>query len=199
MLTEKKEKFKRIETEIGRFFSKLDWNPDHYTLLSLFFVIFSFYFLTRINLILALIFFLFAVFLDLVDGAVARITNRATKKGAYLDTICDRYVEGIILFGFFFLPLPYVVFPPKTWIFIAFFGSLMTTYAKAAAKEKELVANELKKGFFGRAERMIMICLAMILGIFNLSLTIYPIIILAVFSNITAFQRIFLSLNPEKD
>jgi len=199
MLAEKKEKFKRIETEIGRFFSKLDWNPDHYTLLSLFFVIFSFYFLTRINLILALIFFLFAVFLDLVDGAVARITNRATKKGAYLDTICDRYVEGIILFGFFFLPLPYVVFPSKTWIFIAFFGSLMTTYAKAAAKEKELVANELKKGFFGRAERMIMICLAMILGIFNLSLTIYPIIILAVFSNITAFQRIFLSLNPEKD
>lgn len=199
MLAEKKEKFKRIEIKIGRFFSKLDWNPDHYSLLSLFFVIFSFYFLTRINLILALIFFLFAVFLDLVDGAVARITNRATKKGAYLDTICDRYVEGIILFGFFFLPLPYVVFPSKTWIFIAFFGSLMTTYAKAAAKEKGLVINELKKGFFGRAERMIMICLAMILGIFNLSLAIYPIIILAVFSNMTAFQRIFLSLNPEKD
>lgn len=199
MLAEKKEKFKRIEIKIGRFFSKLDWNPDHYSLLSLFFVIFSFYFLTRINLILALIFFLFAVFLDLVDGAVARITNRATKKGAYLDTICDRYVEGIILFGFFFLPLPYVVFPSKTWIFIAFFGSLMTTYAKAAAKEKGLVINELKKGFFGRAERMIMICLAMILGIFNLSLAIYPIIILAIFSNITAFQRIFLSLNPGKD
>lgn len=199
MLAEKKEKFKRIEIKIGRFFSKLDWNPDHYSLLSLFFVIFSFYFLTRINLILALIFFLFAVFLDLVDGAVARITNRATKKGAYLDTICDRYVEGIILFGFFFLPLPYVVFPSKTWIFIAFFGSLMTTYAKAAAKEKGLVISELKKGFFGRAERMIMICLAMILGIFNLSLAIYPIIILAVFSNMTAFQRIFLSLNPEKD
>jgi hypothetical protein len=29
----------------------------------------------------------------------------------------------------------------------------MTTYAKAAAKEKELVAQELKKGFFGRGRK----------------------------------------------
>ena len=86
--------------------------------------------------------------------------------------------------------------PAKIWIFLAFFGSLMTTYAKAAAKEKELVSEELKKGLLGRAERVILISLAMFLGIFNLSWIIYPIVILAVFSNITAIQRIFLSLSP---
>ena len=144
-----------------------------------------------------MLFFLLAAFLDFIDGAVARFTQRETKKGAYLDTICDRYIEGVILLGFLFLPLKgFFLLPAQVWVFLAFFGSLMTTYAKAAAKEKELVESELKKGLLGRAERVILISLSILLGIFNLSWIIYPIIILAIFSNITALQRIYLSLRP---
>jgi phosphatidylglycerophosphate synthase len=194
MLEEKREKFKKIEVKTGEIFSKLGLTPNQYTLISLFFVILVFYFLIKVNLIEGLIFFLFATILDFIDGAVARFTKKATKKGAYLDTISDRYVEGIILLGFLFLPLTDFLLPAKIWIFLAFFGSLMTTYAKAAAKEKELVAEELKKGLLDRGERVILISLAIIIGIFNLSWLIYPIIILAIFSNITAFQRIYLAL-----
>jgi len=197
MLEEKREKFWKISEKTGEIFSKLGLSPNQYTLISLFFVILSFYFLIKIKLILALVFFLLAAFLDFIDGAVAKFTQRETKKGAYLDTICDRYVEGIILLGFLFLPLKgFFLLPAQIWIFLAFFGSLMTTYAKAAAKEKELIAEELKKGLFGRAERIISISLAIFLGIFNFSLIIYPIIILAIFSNLTAIQRIILNLRP---
>jgi len=197
MLEEKREKFWKISEKTGEIFSKLGLSPNQYTLISLFFVILSFYFLIKIKLILALVFFLLAAFLDFIDGAVAKFTQRETKKGAYLDTICDRYVEGIILLGFLFLPLKgFFLLPAQIWIFLAFFGSLMTTYAKAAAKEKELIAEELKKGLFGRAERIILISLAIFLGIFNFSLIIYPIIILAIFSNLTAIQRIILNLRP---
>ena len=197
MLEEKREKFKKVSEITGKFFSKLPLTPNQYTLISLFFVILSFWFLIQVNLVLALIFFLLAAFLDFIDGAVAKFTQRETKKGAYLDTICDRYVEGIILLGFLFLPLKgFFLLPAQVWIFLAFFGSLMTTYAKAAAKEKELVESELKKGLLGRAERVILISLSILLGIFNLSWIIYPIIILAIFSNITALQRIYLSLRP---
>lgn len=196
MLEQKRKDFKNIEKVIGKSFSKFGLEPNDYSLISVFFAILSFYFLTVINLPLALIFFILAGFLDLVDGAVARIRKKATKKGAFVDTICDRYVEGIILLGFLFLPLPSIIIPANIWIFLAFFGSLMTTYSKAAAKEKELVTQELKKGFFGRGERIILLLLAMILGVFNFSLIIYPLIILAIFSNLTAFQRIFLALHP---
>ena len=197
MLEEKREKFKKISEVTGKFFSKLPLTPNQYTLISLFFVVVAFYFLVNINLVLALVFFLLATLLDFIDGAVARFLKNGTKRGAYLDTICDRYVEGIILLGFLFLPLRgFFLLPAEVWIFLAFFGSLMTTYTKAAAKEKELVEIEIKKGLFGRAERVILISLAMFLGIFNLSFVIYPIIILAIFSNITAFQRIYLSLRP---
>jgi phosphatidylglycerophosphate synthase len=194
MLEQQRKNFKEIERIIGKIFSKFGLKANHYSLLSIFFAILSSYFLITINLLLAFVFFLSAGFLDLVDGAVARTTKKATKKGAYIDTICDRYVEAIILLGFLFLPLPYILFSSKVWIFLAFFGSLMTTYSKAAAKEKELVVKELRKGFFGRGERIIFISLAMIFGIFNFSLVIYPLIILAIFSNLTAFQRIYLAL-----
>jgi phosphatidylglycerophosphate synthase len=207
MLEEKREKFKKVSNWAGNIFSKIGLTPNQYTLISLVFVILSFIFLIKhpnavksgdermfinINFALALIFFLIATILDFIDGAVAKFLQKETKKGAYLDTICDRYVEGIILLGFLFLPLPNVLLPAKIWIFLAFFGSLMTTYSKAAAKEKELTQIEIKKGLLGRAERIILISLSLLLGIFNFSWIIYPVLILAILSNITALQRIYL-------
>ncbi|KPJ73691.1 hypothetical protein AMJ48_00625 [Parcubacteria bacterium DG_74_1] len=196
MLEEKREKFKKISSWTGNIFSKLDLAPNQYTLISLALVLVAFYFLFKEKLIGALIFFLLAAFLDFIDGAVARFLQKDTKKGAYLDTICDRYVEAIILLGFLFLDLPKFLLSAEIWIFLAFLGSLMTTYAKAAAKEKGLIEAEIKKGLFGRPERIILISLALLLGIFNLSWVIYPIVVLAVFSNITSLQRIFLNLAP---
>ena len=198
MLEAKREKIKKLEEIIGKFFSKF-FTPNQYTLISLLFVVISFSFLISLNLVLALIFFLLAGLLDFIDGAVARSLQRATKKGAYLDTITDRYIEGIILLGFLFLPLTTFLLPAKVWIFLALFGSLLTTYSKAAAKEKGIVTEELKKGLLTRAERIILITLAMLLGIFNFSWLIYPIIILAIFSNLTALQRIYLSLRPSQN
>ena len=194
MLEQKKERFKKIEIFTGKTFSKVGLTPNQYTLLSLFFVFLSFYFLIKTNLILAAVFLILASILDFIDGAVARITERATKKGAYLDTICDRYVEGVILLGFLFLPLSSFIFPASIWIFLAFFGSLMTTYSKAAAKEKGLVTEELKLGLVDRSERLILITLAIIAGIFNFAFSLYLIIILAILSNITAIYRIYFNL-----
>ncbi|MCD6402522.1 CDP-alcohol phosphatidyltransferase family protein, partial [bacterium] len=167
---------------------------NQYTLLSLVFALLCFFSLRNLNLVLGLIFFSAATLLDFIDGAVARKTKKATKKGAYLDTICDRYVEGIVFFGLLFLPWPKIIFPAHFWIFLAFFGSLMTTYAKAAAKEKEVVQEELKKGFIGRGERMILLFLVFFLGIFNLSLALYFLIALAILTNLTALQRVSLVL-----
>ncbi len=194
-LAQKRERFKAVEIKVGKIFSKIPLSPNQYTLIALVWVLFSFCFLIKNRLLASAIFFFLAFLFDFIDGAVARFKGEATKRGAYLDTTCDRYVEGIILLGFLFLPLPKFGFEAKIWIFLALFGSLMTTYAKAAAKEKGLVQEEFKKGWLGgRPERVILIFLSLILGIFNLSLMIYPIIILSLFSNLTALQRIFLNL-----
>jgi phosphatidylglycerophosphate synthase len=91
--------------------------------------------------------------------------------------------------------MPKILFPNYIWILFALLGSFMTTYAKAAGKEKEILKTELKKGLIGRGERMILESLAVFLGIFNLNWTLSCIIILAILSNITAIQRIHIVLN----
>ena len=197
MLGENREKFKKLEVFLGRVFSKIPFSPNQYTFLAFIFSIIYFLFLIKKSFIFALIFFFLSSVLDLIDGAVARFKKEETKKGAFLDTIFDRYVEGIFLFGFLFLPLKNFIFEAKIWVFLAIFGSLMTTYAKAAAKEKDLVEKELKKGILGRGERLILIFFAIFLGIFNQDLIIYPLVILAIFSNLTAIQRIYLALKSE--
>ncbi|MFH1643326.1 MAG: CDP-alcohol phosphatidyltransferase family protein [Patescibacteria group bacterium] len=196
MLAEKRQNFKKLENMVGTLFYKF-LTPNQYSYLAIFISLIGFKFLIELKLKTALVLLATASFLDFVDGAVARKTETASKKGAYLDTILDRYVEGIILLGFLFLPLPQILFPNYIWIFLALFGSLMTTYAKAAGKEKGILEIELKKGLIGRGERMILENLAIFLGIFNLQYTIYLIIALAVLSNLTAIQRIFLVLNQK--
>jgi len=199
MLEEKKEKFKLVSEKIGIFFAKFKLHPNFYSLISIFFGFFCFLSLFKNNLILAILFFLLASFLDFIDGAVARVSRKVTKLGAYLDTICDRYVEAMVFFGFLFLSLPKIFLPAKFWIFLSLFGSLMTTYSKSAAKEKEISKEELKKGLFERPERMILIFLAMIFAIFNLSFTVYTLIIFTILANFTAFQRIYFTFKLAKD
>jgi phosphatidylglycerophosphate synthase len=151
-------------------------------------------FLIKDLIVLALIFFILAAGMDFVDGSVARFRKIDTKKGAYLDTVFDRYVEAIFLFGLLFLPFPVVIFPSYIWIFLILFGAMMTTYAKSAAKEKELLEGELKGGIFSRAERLIMSFIILLSLIVAPQYTIYLIILMAVLSNIAAIQRIYRSL-----
>jgi phosphatidylglycerophosphate synthase len=184
---------------LGKIFFKTGLTANQFTLISVVFAFISFYFLINLSFILAFAFFILAGILDLIDGAVARKTGETSNKGAYLDTICDRYVEGIVLLGFFFLPLTHFLLFPEAWIGLSFLGGLMTTYAKAAAKEKELKREKPAPAFFVRTERVISIAIAIFLGIFDMTLVIYPIIILAIFSNLSALQRAFLSFNSAKN
>jgi len=197
MLSENREKFERVSEKVGKIFSKTGISPNTFTFFSLIFAVLSFIFIVKNNFILAATFFIIASLLDLIDGAVAKFKNVTTKTGAYLDTICDRYVEAIFLLGFLFLPMPRIYIDSKFWVFLALFGSLMTTYAKAAGKEKEILKEELKKGLLERPERLFLIFLSLILGIFSFSWVIYPIIFLAVFSNVTAIQRIYFIFRTE--
>jgi phosphatidylglycerophosphate synthase len=98
-----------------------------------------------------------------------------------------------------FLPLPNILFPGYVWIFLLLFGSLTTAFVKAAAKEKELVVRELKGGLITRAERILLISIALFLGTIDASFvwTTYLLIFLAVITNFTALQRIFSAVKAE--
>lgn len=200
MLDTKRHWFKDLEKIVGKIFGSLPLTPNQYTYLSGVFALIGLFFMIQENLIWAIILFLIAGGLDFVDGAVARAKNMSSKVGAYLDTIFDRYVEGIMFLGILFLPLPYFIIPGYAWVYLAIFGSVVTTYVKAAAKEKDLVNQELKGGLLSRGERLILTFIALILGIIYpdyLYMT-YVIALIAVLANFTAIQRFVSAVSKNK-
>ena len=185
----KRHKLKGLSSKLGESFAKLDLSPNQWTLLTLLPTIVTLYFLIQRDFLLAALFFFISSFMDWIDGSVARVTGKTSKFGAYLDSIMDRYVEFIIALGFLFAGIPDFYLPAEFWILVYVFGSLMTTYAKAAAKEKGIVDRELKGGLLERAERLIILFLGMLLAYFSIVYLTYIIVILAVLTNVTALQR----------
>jgi len=191
MLDLHRDLFKGLESKAADVFSRLPLTPNQYTALSVVFIFVCAYFLIFGDYWPALAFFAISSALDFVDGAVARKKNLATQKGAYWDTIADRYVEAVLLFSFLFVWMPNFYLPPIAWIFMALLGSVMTTYAKAAAKEKGLVDIELKGGLMSRAERLLVYAAIIFLfAIDEATLAVFVLAVLAILTNITAVQRI---------
>ena len=138
---------------------------------------------------------LFAGIFDMFDGAMARVRNAATTFGAFLDSTLDRYSEGIILFGLLYYALQHPGLKDPLWpmqheqswmisfIYIALLGSLMVSYTKARAEGLGL---ECKTGLLARPERVILLAI----GLIFTSTGIWVVALLAVFSNVTAVERI---------
>jgi phosphatidylglycerophosphate synthase len=186
--------FGGIENKTADVFAALPFTPNQYTSVSIVAALAMLYPIAAGHYVAALALFIVAAGLDFVDGAVARKRGLATKRGAYWDTIADRYVEAILLFGLLFCQLPDFYLPVAAWIFLALFGSTMTTYAKAAAKEKGLCDAELKGGLMSRAERLIAYFAIIILLSIDLYLAVAILAALAILSNFTALQRIYRAL-----
>lgn len=127
---------------------------------------------------------------DALDGSLARLTNRATKFGAFLDSTTDRFAEGALFFGLLFWYVQHGVTVVAYLSFLALLGSLMVSYARARA---EGIGVECKEGFFTRFERVALLIIGLILsGIFGDTPILAVLVILAIFTNITAVQRIWL-------
>ncbi len=196
MLYATRERFEKLSVKIGIAFSKIPLTPNQWTIVSLIPAILAAYFLAKDMFLYAAGLFILASFLDLVDGSVARVRGMASKFGAYLDTIVDRYVEALIVFALLFVALPSTGFflPIKAWILLYLFGGMMTTYAKSAAKEKEIIeGNELKGGLLERAERLIILFLGIVAAAFDPIWLSYAVVLLAVLTNISALQRIWIA------
>jgi len=193
-LYKNRDKFSSLSIRIGEVFSELGLTPNQWTFMSLVFAVISVYFITQYSFLLAGIFVLITIFLDVVDGSVARATRKSTTKGAYLDTVVDRYVEAILILGLLVITLPMIFFPASIWLFLYFFGSIMTTYVKAAAKEKDLTKKEIKGGLIERTDRMIILLVGIFLASLSIYYLAYVVVLLAILSNITVLQRIGIAL-----
>jgi CDP-diacylglycerol--glycerol-3-phosphate 3-phosphatidyltransferase len=142
------------------------------------------YLVTRDQLLAAGLVYLACSLVDLVDGALARATGRATPYGAFLDAVLDRVSESVMLIaiGWYFADSGEQVQVALTGF--AIFGSVAVSYMRARA---EVVGLSMRDGLFRRQERVALVALGLLFD--GLTLVIWP---LAVLSNLTALQRFWL-------
>ena len=132
-------------------------------------------------------------FFDIIDGQVARLSELGNKFGAFYDATLDRIGEIAVFLGLLSLYNDYRAEPGDVWmiylIMIAMGGSLMVSYTKSKA---ETMGLDCDVGLMQRAERVVLIgASALFFGLAWDGLVLEgAILVLAVFTNVTAVQRI---------
>ncbi|MCH7522451.1 MAG: CDP-alcohol phosphatidyltransferase family protein [Chloroflexi bacterium] len=122
--------------------------------------------------------------LDMLDGALARATGKATRFGSVFDAVMDRVSEAAVLFGLLYYFSDRGGREEELLIFAALAASFLVSYTRARA---EIVDIPLREGLFGRAERVVLLGIGLIIDQATVALWI-----LAVAAGATAIQRLAL-------
>ena len=119
--------------------------------------------------------------MDMFDGAVARITGKASVFGAFFDSVMDRLGEAAVLFGLLAL---YVRDGHTLGAYLsvgALVASIMVSYSRARAEGLDI---EGDVGFMGRPERIVVLGAGLLLGY-----PIYALALILVVAGFTTVQR----------
>jgi archaetidylinositol phosphate synthase len=188
MLTKLKQKIQLRLTSVAEAFHNLGLTPNFVSFLGLIFAVLSAVTYWHLNLhpfllILAPLLMLISGFFDALDGALARRYGEATKFGGFLDSLLDRYADTVILCGIILSGLTEVYLG-----LIALAGSLLVSYSRARAEATGVKMETV--GLAERAERLILLTLASFIAFIWLDALNWGIIVLAVLTNFTVFQRV---------
>lgn len=179
----------RLAEPVGRVVAKTRVPPNFLTILGFLFNVGVAWMISRGPDLFPIAGFLIIVagIFDLLDGAVARHTNKATKYGALLDSTLDRLSEAVLLFGL----LWYFVWQQDTsleviLIFAIIVGSLLISYVRARAEGLGLDA---EVGIMRRTVRILTLSIGLMLSPFG-PLLLVALWGLAILTNLTAVHRL---------
>jgi phosphatidylglycerophosphate synthase len=184
MLTRLKEKVQSAIKTQAKAADKLGLTPNTISALGIFFALLSAlaYATGRQNLSLAVALLLLSGYCDMLDGALARLHQKTTPFGGYLDSLLDRYADSAVYTGIIVGGMCTI-----QWGLLALIGSLLVSYARARAEAAGVKMESI--GLAERAERIIILAAASIAEIFLKNALEASIILLAVLTNLTVAQR----------
>jgi phosphatidylglycerophosphate synthase len=129
--------------------------------------------------------FIVGSILDILDGALARSSGKATPFGAFVDSMTDRVSEGVMLGAIALVFMRHGNEVALAFTFAAAVGSFLVSYARAKA---EILGLRGDVGLGSRAERVVVISAGLILAPWGaLQWAIY---LLAATAWLTVIQRL---------
>ena len=157
--------------------------PTILTFIGLFFGLLTGIFFALNHLRVGGVCILFAGLFDIFDGAYARIFNRASSFGAFIDSTADRYADMVILGGLGIMYAQNFALGNLILTLITLIGFVMVSYTKARA---ESLIPKCNVGIMERPERVIILAI----GAFTLRMVIC-LWLLAILTHVTVLQRIW--------
>ncbi len=143
---------------LGRTLARWGLSPNQITWAGVLLNIFAAALIVTDALAAAGIVWLFAGFLDLLDGAMARGQNKTSPLGAFLDSTTDRISDGVVfcalIYHFASLGEPLHAGVAS----LALLAALLTSYARARAKSLNA---DCRSGLITRAERIVLVGLGL--------------------------------------
>lgn len=139
-------------------------NPNLITVLGLFCIVIGSVFI-HISLFWASFFVVLAIIGDILDGAIAKIQNKATTYGNFLDSTLDRFGDIILGVSISFLMLWENDMLTFYLAIAATFGSVLVSYIKAKAESLNIECNV---GLMERPERAVFTIIAIMTGRFDI-------------------------------
>jgi CDP-diacylglycerol--glycerol-3-phosphate 3-phosphatidyltransferase len=122
---------------------------------------------------------------DLLDGALARLTNRVSRFGGILDSTLDRLSEAAVLLALLVVFARAQRVDSTLLVGVTLLGSLMVSYLRA---RMEGMGIECRAGLFTRPERVVVLALGLMLNQFDYAL-ISALGVVAFFSWVTVIER----------
>ena len=173
-------------------------NPNSLSVVSLLFAVLAgvlYIFNGSWLLLLAAIMVLVSGFFDALDGKVARVSSKASKRGDFVDHVIDRYSDAIILGA-----IAISARCEMSFGLFAVIGVLLTSYMGTQAQALGL--GREYKGILGRADRILVLVVFSLIqyafevtdsslatDIFGYSIISWMMIYFGLAGNITALQR----------
>lgn len=182
------ERARLLAASIAKVLARSGISPNLVTVLGLLLNTVVAYFLAGGHLLLGGALVLFAGAFDMLDGALARVTGSSSRFGAFLDSTLDRYSEAVIYLGLliFFLRAPGSQME-SILIYVIVVGSIMVSYTRARAEALDM---KCEVGLLARPERVVVLAAGLLLTPFVESALLVALWILAIFTHVTALQRI---------
>jgi CDP-diacylglycerol--glycerol-3-phosphate 3-phosphatidyltransferase len=192
-----RERAQGILNSLARGLGALGLTPNALTLIGLGLMCVIGFVIATGNFALGGVLIIVAGIFDALDGSLARLTNRVTRFGAFLDSTTDRFAEGALFLGMLYALVQRGTLIAVYLIFFALLGSLMVSYARARA---EGIGVQCKEGMLTRFERIVLIVLGLLAtALWGETPLIIVLGFLAVFTNLTAVQRMWLVYRATRD
>ncbi len=197
MIKEKSKTWAKISASIGAAFSHFPLSPNFYTFITLPTAFLGMLALINQNITTGIVLFLLAGFFDIVDGALARHTNRTSSSGAFLDGSLDRFIDFMLIFSYFWLPIHTPWLTLGQWICLAIFFAIMPSFEVAYANHRRAVADPDEKiiwRILNRGEMYILMLLIPIITTRDPIWAGYLLVALVILSAITTLQTLIATI-----